>query len=142
MGARGRWRQGELYMALSGFLHGGPSTAWRRGAEPCACQHPGVLIRRRPLMARSPMVRSAGLVAALLLAAGCASQTETDDAAATGEITSSSAAAEDPTASSVPVVDEDSALPGDAAAPPFPADTKADVADPDAPQELTVTAVR
>jgi hypothetical protein len=128
-------------MAPSGFPHGGRSAAWRRVAGRSACQHPDVLIRR-PLMARSPLVRSVGLAAALLLAAGCSSQTETDDAAATGGITSSSAAAEDSTASSTPVVDDDASLPGDAAASPFPADTNADVADPDTPQDLTVTAVR
>jgi hypothetical protein len=100
------------------------------------------VLTRRPSPARSPLLRSAGLVTALLLAAGCASQTETDDAAATGGITSTSAAAEDSTAASTPVVDDDTSLPGDATASPFPADTDADVAEPDAAQDLTVTAVR
>jgi hypothetical protein len=99
------------------------------------------VLTRRPSPARSPLLRSAGLLTALLLAAGCASQTETRDAAATGGASSSSAADES-SASSAPVSDEDASLPGDATASPFPADTDADVAEPDAAQELTVTAVR
>jgi hypothetical protein len=87
-----------------------------------------------------PGTRPAGLAIALVLLAGCGSQTATDDAAA-GHPHSSSAAADDPAATQAPTaggtVDEVSA---DAA--PFPGDTAPDVADAVDPEGLTVTAVR
>jgi hypothetical protein len=84
-----------------------------------------VRIRRRT---RIP--RAVGLLAAAVLVAGCASQT---DAAATSA--SSTGAAADDTV--------DAAVTGSAAdGSPFPGSTDADVADPVAPAGLTVTTVR
>lgn len=81
--------------------------------------------------------RSAGLLVAAVLLAGCASQTDTDDAAATGSAPASSeAAASSSTAAPVDTGDD----PADST--PFPADTSADVADPVDPAGLTVTTVR
>jgi hypothetical protein len=81
----------------------------------------------------------AALAATVVLAAGCAAQTNTDAASATGGSASSSAAAAETTASSAPAT----ADPDDAASvSPFSGDTEADVADPAAPEGLTLTAVR
>jgi hypothetical protein len=88
-------------------------------------------VRNRSL---SRINRSAGLAVAVLLMAGCASQTDADAAATTGGVPSSSAAAEDTTASSPATEDVDTA--------PFPADTDADVAESVDPDGLTVIAAR
>jgi hypothetical protein len=90
---------------------------------------------RRP----TGIIRSTGLAVAVLLMAGCGSQTDTDDAAATGAATtSSSAAAEEAGTSSAAPADEAD----EADVSPFPGDTNADVAGPVDPEGLTVTAVR
>jgi hypothetical protein len=96
----------------------------------CACQHPRVR-NRRPI----GLTRPAGVVAALLLLAGCASQAGTDEAASTGGATSGSAAAEEATGLSSPAVE-------DAGVTPFPGDTSVDVADPVDASGLVVTTVR
>jgi len=82
--------------------------------------------------------RSAGLLVAAVLLAGCASQTDTDtdDAAATGTAPASSEVAASSTAAPADVSDDA------ADSTPFPADTDADVADPVDPAGLTVTTVR
>jgi hypothetical protein len=85
------------------------------------------------------LTRSAALAATVLLAAGCAAQTNTDAASATGGSASSSAAAAETTASSAPATADPDDVAGVS---PFPGDTEADVADPAAPEGLTLTAVR
>jgi hypothetical protein len=130
MGARGRWRQTELYMSPEGAQHPVPPTAWRASHKPGACQHLAVRTRR--------LIRSAGFAAAVLLAAGCGSQ-PTTDAAATGSSTSSSAAAAETAAPSAPATADPD---GVASVTPFSGDTGADVAAPAAPQGLTLTDVR
>jgi hypothetical protein len=83
------------------------------------------------------LTRPAGVVAAVLLLAGCAAQTGTDDAASTGGAVSSSAAAvEEATASSIPTGAEAGVTT------PFAGDTNADVADPVGATGLVVTTVR
>jgi hypothetical protein len=86
------------------------------------------------------IARPAGLALAALLIAGCASQTDTDDAATTAAAattaTSSSAA------STAAGTSASATAPEEAAGTPFPGDIEADVADTVDPAGLTVTAVR
>ncbi|MBB3677861.1 AMIN-like domain-containing (lipo)protein [Modestobacter versicolor] len=82
--------------------------------------------------------RSLGLAAAVLLLAGCGSQTGTDDASSTSGVTAgSSATTEAPTSAA-----GGSEATEDPAASPFPGNTDPDVADPVTPDGLTVTTVR
>ena len=85
------------------------------------------------------MTRSAGLLLAAVLLAGCGAQSDpdTEDASATGSAPASSPAAEETTASSSSAAPEDG---GEAT--PFPGDTAPDVAEPVDAEGLTVTAVR
>jgi len=85
------------------------------------------------------VTRSAGLVLAALMLAGCGTQagTDTEDASATGPAPSSSAATSTAAASSSPESTQDG---GDAT--PFPGNTDTDVAEPVDPEGLTVIAVR
>jgi hypothetical protein len=119
-------------MARCGSLHPVPPWAWRARRGGVSCQH-----RRVRISPRTWTTRSVGLITATLLMAGCASQTDTDDAASTADVTSSSSASASSAASpSTPAVTED------ADTSPFPADTNADIADPVDPAGLTVTTVR
>jgi len=88
------------------------------------------------------MARLAGLLLAAALLAGCGSQSDTDteDAAATGSAPASSPVAEETAASSAPAAPEDDGDGGDAT--PFPGNTEPDVAAPVDAEGLTVTAVR
>jgi hypothetical protein len=81
--------------------------------------------------------RAAGLALAALLVAGCASQTDSDDAATTAAATTGSSAASTAagTSTSASAAEE-------AASTPFPGDTDTDVAGAVDPSGLTVTAVR
>ena len=122
-------------MALRGALQRGLATAWRPGRRPGPCQHLGV----RTLL---PLSRSAGLVFAVLLMAGCADQPDTattGSAATSGSsaaTSGSSPAAPGSSAASAPATEEG------AGSTPFPADTAADTAAPVDPSGLTLTAVR
>ena len=107
------------------------------GALP-ACQH-------RPVRNRRPtrVARSAPLAVALLLLTGCADRAGTTDTAATGSTSSSSLAADSTASASASTSPSASAATSAAAdVRPFPGDTAPDVADPVAPDALTVTAVR
>jgi hypothetical protein len=81
--------------------------------------------------------RAAGLALAALLVAGCASQTDSDDAATTAAATTGSSAASTAAGTST-----SASAAQEAVSTPFPGDTDADVADPVGPAGLTVTAVR
>jgi hypothetical protein len=85
----------------------------------------------------SPVFRSVGLAAAVLLMTGCAAQTDTAGTAgvSTAATSSSSAAAAESTPSSAPATEETDRS-------PFPADTSTDTGQPADPSELTLTAVR
>ena len=112
---------------------GASSTAWRAVRRCATCQHPGVHSRHA-----SGPIRSAGAVVAVLLLAGCAAQTGTEDAAATGSASSSSSA----TSGSAVTEEAAASSAAGADATPFPADTDADVAEPVDAAGLTVTTVR
>jgi hypothetical protein len=98
-----------------------------------ACQHQSVArsVSSRP-------VRTAGLVAALALLAGCGGTTGTVDAAATAGVPAPSTAT---ATSSEPSASASGSEPASASA-SAPADTAPDVADAVEPSGLTVTAVR
>src|SRR4051794_18932877 len=123
-------------MAAAVTPHRAPCSAWRTSAAGFPCQHRRVRISRPTWT-----TRSLGLLATVLLTAGCAAQADTDDAASTGAAPSSSSAAAS-TVASTPAASGDESVDEGADASPFPADTNADVADPVDPDGLVVTTVR